>query len=145
MASALWYLQAGVGQWSATAARRVDWLNDDITVSLHTSAYTPNQDTDDFFNDATNEVSGGNYARQDLTTSAPAPDTATNTVALGASDTTFPNLTATFRYVVIWKDTGTASTSPLLGFMDVGAQSVSATNFVIDWSDTGGVLQAVAS
>ena len=43
-------------------------------------------------------------------------DTATNTVSLRAGNTTFPNLTATFRYAVIFKDSGTASTSPPLGF-----------------------------
>jgi hypothetical protein len=65
---------------------------------------------------------------------------------LRAANTTFANLTNTFRYAVIWVETaGASSTDPLLGFVDLGAQSVSATNFVIDWSDTDGVLKAVVS
>jgi hypothetical protein len=138
-----------VGQWSTTAARRVDWVTDDITISLHTSAYTPDQDVHDFFNVATNELSGNNYARQDLTGKSVVLDAATNTISLRAAATTFPNLgdpsALAPKWVVIFKDTGTASTSPLLGFMDVGAQSVQQTNFVITWSALGGVLQLVAS
>lgn len=146
MASAVWYGNGVAGLFSATAARRVDWVNDNVVVSLHTSSYTPDQDAHDFFNDTTNEVSGGNYARQTLGTKSVNLDTSTNTVSLRAADTTFANLTATFRYAVIWIDTaGASSTDPLLGYVDFGSQSVSATNFVIDWSNTDGVLKAVYS
>lgn len=140
MASAVWYGPAVLGLVSSTAARRVDWDADTIKVSLHTSAYTPDQDTHDFFSDATNEVSGGNYVQQTLVTSAPVYDTATNHVQLRATNTTFTNLTATFRYIVVWKDTGSAATSPLLGYVDTLGQSVSATNYIVDWDDTEGVL-----
>lgn len=142
MASAVWYGQGVLGLMSATATRRVDWVGDDITVSLHTSAYVPNQDTDDFLPDATNEVSGNGYARQDLTTATPTYDTATNHVQLPATNTTFTATGAgwTHRYIVIWKDTGTAGTSPLLGYVDTLGQSVPAGNYVIDWDDVEGVL-----
>ncbi len=146
MASCLWYGPAIVGQFSTTAARRVDWVTDAVTVSLHTSAYVPDQDAHDFFNDVTNEVSGGNYARQTLGTKSVVYDSATNTISLRAASTTFPNLSGVFRYAVIWVETaGASSTDPLLGFVDVGAQSVSATNFIIAWSSVDGVLKAVVS
>lgn len=131
---------------SATAARRFDWVNDTVTVSLHTSAYTPDQDTHDFFSDTSNELSGGNYARQTLGTKSIAYDSATNTISYRAAATTFANLTGSPRYAVIWVETaGASSTDPLLGFVDLGAQSVTATNFVITWSPTDGVLAAVTS
>jgi hypothetical protein len=145
MASALWFSQAIAGQWSATAARRVDWVGDTIVVSLHTSGYTPDQDTHDFFNDTNNEVSGGNYARQTLGTKSVNYDASSNSIQLRAAQTTFANLSATFRWIVIWKDTGSTATSPLLGYVDAGAQSVAATNFVVTWNATDGVLKGVTS
>lgn len=45
MATAKWYGNAHAGQYSATAARRVDWVTDTIKAALCTSSYTPNQDT----------------------------------------------------------------------------------------------------
>lgn len=145
MASASWYGPGILGLVSSTAARRVDWAADTIKVSLHTSSYTPDPDAHDFFNDTNNEVSGGGYSRQTLTTSAPSLDTTTNTIALKASATTFSSLTATFRYAVVWKDTGSTATSPLLGYVDFGTLSVPGTNFVITWNSTDGVLKAVYS
>jgi hypothetical protein len=144
MASALWYGSALSGQYSTTAARRIDWVTDNVVVSLHTAAYTPDQDAHDFFNDVTNELSGGNYARQTLGTKTVNLDTSTNTVSLRAADSTFANLTGTFRYAVIWVDTaGASSTDPLIAFVDLGAQSVSATNFVLDWNNTDGIVKIV--
>jgi len=118
----------------------VDWVSDTIKVSLHTSAYTPDQDAHDFANDLTNELSGGGYAVQTLGTKSINYDTATNHVQLRAANTTFSSLTATFRYIVVWKDTGSTATSPLLGFVDTLGQTVSATNYVVDWDDVEGVL-----
>lgn len=148
MASALWYGKAIEGLFSITAARRVDWFNDNVIVTLHTASYTPDQDGHDFANDLNNELSigTGGYARQTLGTKSVNLDPATNTVSLRAANTTFPTLTATFQYGVIWVDTaGASSTDPLLGWVDFGLRSVSATNFIIDWSDTDGVLKAVYS
>ena len=39
-----WFGNALLGQYSATAARRVDWVTDTIKCSLHTVTYTPDQD-----------------------------------------------------------------------------------------------------
>lgn len=143
MASAVWFGQSFVGQFSATSARRVDWVSDTIKVSLHTSAYTPDQDAHDFVNDLTNEVSGNGYAQQTLGTKSIAYDSATNHVQLRAANTTFTATGAGWnhRYIVVWKDTGSTATSPLLGYVDVGGTtSVPAGNYVIDWDDSDGVL-----
>lgn len=147
MPGAAWYVRAVVGQFGTNATRRIQWNSDAITVSLHTTAYALNQDTDEFFSVATGEVAGGGYVRQVLSgkavaTSAPSAP-ARNALELRASDTTFADLTATFRYAVVWKDTGTASASPLLGFVDFGSVSITAAPFVIDWHPTFGVLRAV--
>lgn len=151
MASAAWYTSAPAGQWSATAARRVDWVTDSIICSLHTSAYTLDPDNHVFFSSVTNElVNNGstviNYARQTLGTKSVFTDVTTNTTSLRAANSAWAALTAaSFRYAVIWKDTGVAGTSPLLGFVDLVGQGVSGVTFTIDWDDTAGVLQAVVS
>lgn len=146
--TAFWYGPGLLGQYSTTAARRVDWDADTIKVSLHTSSYSPDQDTHDFFNDATNELgAGAGYTAggETLTTSAPAYDTGTNTLRLDAADVTWSAATFTCRYAVIYKDTGTAATSPLLGWVDFGGdESVTSGTFQIVW-DTDGCLRVIAA
>lgn len=146
--SAKWYGQAGVGQWSATAARRVDWVTDTIKVTLHTSTYTPNQDTHVFASDLTNELTtAGGYTAGGVTLAGKTDtyDSATNESRLDANDVSWTGATFTARYAAIWKDTGTAATSPLIGWVDFGAdQSPAGVTFSIVWDATGAV-KAVAS
>jgi hypothetical protein len=125
----------------------VDWVSDTIKVSLHTSTYTPNQDTDDFFNDATNEVSGTGYTAGGVTlgSKTTAYDSATNETRLDAADVSWTSASFTARYAVVYKDTGTASTSPVLGYVDFGGdETVSSGTFNITWDATG-VLKITAS
>ena len=139
-----WYGSGALGLFSATAARRVDWVTDTIKVALTTSTYTPNQDTHDFFNDVTNEITGLGYSAGGATLTSPTLtyDSASNTVRLDAADTTWSGATFTARKCVIYKDTGSAATSPLLGYGDFGAD-VDVTNdtFTIQWDATDGVLK----
>jgi hypothetical protein len=46
---------------------------------------------------------------------------------------------------VIWKDTGSAATSPLLGYVDFGADETSSGTFTLQWDATDGVLRAVVA
>lgn len=140
MATANWYGQSPLGQYSSTAARRVDWPTDTIKVTLHTATYTPNQDTHVFASDLTNELStGSGYTAGGVTlaTKSTSYDSTTNEARLIAGNAAWTNLTATFRYAVIWKDTGTAGTSPLLGYVDLGATTISGTNFTLTPDATG--------
>lgn len=145
--TAFWYGNGLKGQYSATAARRVDWVTDTIKVALTTSSYTPNQDTHDFFDDITNEITGTGYSAggASLANKTLTYDTSTNQTRLDADDTVWSTSTITARYAVIYKDTGTASTSPLLGYIDFGAdQTTSAADFTISYDSTG-VLRITAS
>lgn len=140
MATANWYGLALSGQYSSTAARRVDWVTDTIKVTLHTSTYTPNQDTHDFADDLTNELStGSGYTAGGVTLASKSVsyDTSTNEARLIAGNAAWTNLSATFRYAVVWKDTGTAGTSPLLGYVDLGATTIAGTNFTLTPDATG--------
>lgn len=94
-----------------------------LKISLHTNTYTPNQNTDDFWDNATNEVSGTNYT-------AGGNACTTGTVALNGSglvtvDANDPAVWAQSAggfndaiLAVLYDDTGTPATSPLVGFSD---------------------------
>jgi hypothetical protein len=145
--TAFWYGQAimqAFGSGSAGGAPNVDWLSDTIKVSLHTSSYTPNQDTHVFKSDLTNEVaSGGGYTTGGATlANKTAGYTAgTNVIKLDADDTVWTTSTITAHYAVIYDDTpATDATKPLLGYVDFGADVVSsAGNFTITWA-AGGIF-----
>ena len=45
---------------------------------------------------------------------------------------------ASIRYAVVFEDTaGASTTDPLVSFYDLGAQSVTAANFTVQWDSTG--------
>jgi hypothetical protein len=126
------------------------WTSDTIKVAMTTSSYTPDQDTHEFFSSVTNELSTGNgYTSGGATLGSKTLtyDTATNQVRLDAADTvwTASGTLGPARRAVIYKSTGTASTSPLLGWVDFGTD-VSATDaaYTITWDSTG-VLRATAA
>jgi len=146
--SAKWYGKAIEGQYSATSARRVDWVTDTIKVALCTSTYTPNQDTHTYFSDITNEVSGTGYTAggESLGSKTLNYDASSNVLSMRAATTSWTTATFTARYAVIYKSTGSASTSPVLGYVDFGGdQTVSSGTFNIAWDSTDGVLKITAS
>ena len=112
---------------AALFAGSVNWGSDTIKVALCTSAYTPDQDNHDFFNDITNEVTGTGYTAGGATLASKTSTytAGTNTTAIDAADVTWASSTITARYAVIYKSTGTASTSPLIGYVDFGADITS--------------------
>lgn len=127
--------------------KEVDWDTDTIKVALTTSSYTPNQDTHDYFNDVTNEVTGTGYTAggNTLGSKTITYDDANNVIILDAADSTWASSTITARYAVVYASTGTASTSPLIGYVDFGSdQSSTNGNFTITWDSTGIVRVTVA-
>ena len=118
-----------------------DWLADTIKVALLSSAYTPNQDTHEFWSDVSaNEVTGTGYTAggQALGTKTATYDAATNTIKLDAADVTWAASTITARYAVVYKDTGVATTSPLVAYVDfVTDQSSNSGDFTLTWDANG--------
>lgn len=106
----------------------VDYDTDTIKMALTTSSYTPNQDTHEFFDDVTNEVVGTGYTADGATigTKAITVDTTNDQVEFDCADITWSSSTITARYGVLYKDTGTASTSPLIAYFDFGADKSSS-------------------
>lgn len=126
-------------QWDGT---KVDWLTGTIQCSLHTNTYVPNNDTHAFVSpDLTNEVTGTNYTANGVTlgTKTVTYDTATDEIRLDAADAVWTNATiAAIQYAVVWENTaGAATTDPLLTYYNLGAQSVSAVTFTVQWAATG--------
>lgn len=123
----------------------VDLDTDTIKVALVTSSYTPDFDVHDFFDDVTNEVSGTGYTAggATLTTPVVALNTSTDTANFDADDTSWTTATITARAAVVYKSTGTASTSPLIAYFDFGSDKVStAGTFLITWA-AGGLFTVV--
>lgn len=142
------YGQTYTGQYSATAARRIDWASDTIKCALTTSAYTPNQDSHVFFSDVTNEITGTAYTAGGAALSGKSVsyDSATNETRLLASPTSWATSTLTARRAVLYKDTGTASTSPLIGWVDFGGdESTASATFMITWDATNGATKLGAT
>lgn len=128
------------GIFDNTTNLRVDLDTDTVKVALVTSSYTPNQDTHDFFDDVTNEVSGTGYTAGGATLGSPTVtlDTTNDRVDFDAADTSWTTSTITARAAVIYKSTGTASTSPLIAYIDFTTDQVSsAGTFLIQWNASG--------
>lgn len=112
----------------------IDWTNDDIrAILIDTGTYTVNLSTHDFLDD----IPGG--ARV-ATSSALSGKTSTAGVA-DASDVTFSAVSgATVEAVVLYKHTGTESTSNLIAYMDTGMTGLPVTpnggDITVQWANT---------
>jgi hypothetical protein len=137
----------------ALAKKLVDLSSDTIKVALTTSAWTPDQDAHDFFNDVTNEVSATGYTAggATLANKALTYTGGTNVLKLDADDVVL-NITGslTARNVVLYDATpGTAGTNPLLGYgvflVDGTPGDITVTDgsFTIAW-DSNGILKLTA-
>lgn len=110
---------------------------DTIKVALCTSSYTPNIDTHVFFSDVTNEVTGTGYTAGGATVTTPSVtvDTANDRAYFDADDTTWASSTITARYAILYKATGSAATSPLIGYIDFASdKSTTGDTFYIQWA-----------
>ena len=109
----------------------INMSSDTIKVALMSSAYSPNLSTDEFWSGISANVLG-------------TPQTlSSKTITLGvfsAANPTFAAVTSgsTASRLVIYKDTGLASSSPLLAVIDTITGFPLATNggdITVDWDD----------
>lgn len=129
--------------------KEIDYDTDVIKVSLHTVTYVPAQDTDDYFDDATNELAtaGGYTAGGATLGSKTVTYTAgTNKHVLDGADVQWAASTLTARVVVIYDSSpGTNATRPLIGYQLSTVDIVSSGgNFDIVWNAAGIVEITVA-
>lgn len=120
----------------------VNYLTGTVKLSLHTSTYAPNRDTDDFFNDATNELAGGTgytAGGETLASKTITYDSASDQVRWDAADVTWPfTASKTWRYGVIYIDTaGAATTDPLYGLLSWDSDQTVSTTYTLQWDPAG--------
>ncbi len=118
----------------------LDLANDTIKVMLVTSSYSPDADLHDFKDDVTGEVSGAGYTAggEALSNKSVTQDNTDDEGVFDADDVTWANSTITARGAVIYKDTGVAGTSPLICYIDFGAdKSSDNADFTIQWNSEG--------
>lgn len=123
-----------------TAAESLEAEDQDI--ALVDDTHTPDFDVHDFAADLTGEASGGNYAREPLTTTE--ITLSTGTLTFDAADTVFDNagandvtITDAMAAVEILNVT-TDADSPLFGLWDfVTAASSSNSTFTVQWNASG--------
>ena len=91
----------------------IDWDTDTIKVTLVKATYTPNLATDQYYNPA---ITSGTYNNGETAALG------SKTVTAGVADAADTSLVATSavacNYLLIWKDTGTPTTSPLIALID---------------------------
>lgn len=135
--TARWYGQAKLRAFR----KEIDYLNDNIRVSLHTATYVPNQDTHVFYSSVTNEVVGTGYTAGGaaLASKTLTYDAASNKIRFGAAMTQWPGSTITARWAVIRDATPALATAqPLLGYIDFGADLRSFGGaFMLEWHADG--------
>lgn len=112
----------------------IDWDTDTIKMALVTTSYTPDIDSHDFWDDVSaNEVgASGSYSAGGVTLTASVTQDNTNDRAIyDANDVTITGFTGTFRYAVVYKSTGIASTSALICYIDITGSNNQVINGTI--------------
>lgn len=119
----------------------IDLDTDTINVMLVTSTYTPDQDTHEFRDDITNEVSGTGYSAggSALAGKAVTADNTDNEGVFDANDVSWTTSTITARAAVLYKARGGASSADeLICYIDFGSDKIStAGTFTIAWNAEG--------
>lgn len=121
--------------------KEIDYDSDTIKVMLCTSAYVPNQNTNRYKSDVTNEISGPGYTAggAGLTDVTVSYNSSTKALTLDADDAQWTSATFTARYAVVYDASPAGdSTRPLLGYVDFGGDvSVVSGAFTVAWDSTG--------
>ena len=130
--TAFWYARAFLSAFN----KEIDLVGtpDDMYVMLTTSTYTPNQDTHDYKDDVTNEISGTGYTANGY--QLPDESFAQALNVLTFDSTTDPNWTSasfTARRAVYYDRTpATDATRPLISWVDFGGdETVASGTFTI--------------
>ncbi len=113
-----------------------DFSSDSLKALLTTVSYVPDVDTDQFIDDVTSEIVGTGYTAggKALTGLAWTYNSGSNWAQLVADPLVWTTATFTMRRAVIYKDTGTPSTSPLIGWIDYGTnQNPAAEDFTLSF------------
>lgn len=152
-ASAKWFgltVQALFG--ASPTGFPIDWVNDEVRVSLHagTVPSATDQDTWNYFDDcsASELATAGGYdaGGKEITTRTLTYDSSSNTVRLKGDPVAWTNATLSSTWASIRKYDVTPGSAPLMAYVDFGGtQTVSAGTFQITPDVTDGYLRAVVA
>lgn len=113
----------------------IAWLTDTINCALVDNTYACTIDTHEFWSTVQAKVVG--------TPQALASKSSTSGIA-DSADVTFTNVTGTVvGSVVLYKDTGAASTSPLIAYYDTGTGlpvTPNGGNITVSWPNSGNYM-----
>lgn len=120
----------------------IDYDTDTIKLALTTSSYTPAPTTHQWFSSITNELAAtGGYTSGGATLASKTLTESAGTVTFDAADVTWAQNGSGFttaRYGILYKSTGVAGTSPLIGYIDfLSNKGNLAGDFVIEWGASG--------
>lgn len=135
--------------FTAAFNKEIDLDSDAIHATLHTSTYTPDQDADDYFNDATNELSTANgytAGGQALASKTVTYTAGTNKWVFDAADVVWSSSTLTWRTAVLHdRATGADSTRPLILYQQGDADTISTNaDTTLQWHASGIIEITVA-
>lgn len=127
--------------FSSAFNKEIDWGSDTPYCMLTTSTYTPNQDTHDYKDDVTNEVSGTGYTAGGaaITTPTVTYTGATNIFMLDGDDVSWTTSTITARTAVVYDRTpATDATRPLVCYQQSDVDIISSGGtFLVQWNASG--------
>lgn len=129
------------------ATKQINLETDTFKMMLCSSGYTPNQDTHQYKNQVTSEVTGTGYTAGGAVLSAVTLtyDAASNTLVLDASDVDWLNATITADWAVIYDNTPSSdATRPVVAFIALSGLSSTSSTFHVGFDPTGVVALTAA-
>ncbi len=117
-----------------------DFANDEFKVALVNAGYLGDRDAHEVFADISNEVSGTNYTAggKILDNIALTRDDANDRAVLDADNLVWPVASFTARAAVLYHNTGSSATSPLLAYIDFEEDLEAAgEDFTLQWHEDG--------
>jgi hypothetical protein len=119
----------------------INFESDTIKVAITTSDYVPSATSHVYFSDVTNEVTGTNYSSGGTAIGSKTVTENAGVVTFDGDDVTwFAHLSgfSDGRYGIVYKSTGTASNSPLFGYIDfITDKGNVGGDLTIQWNATG--------
>lgn len=139
MATFHWFTKAK----KSLANKEIDYDTDSIKLALFDSSLVIDQNADQYFDAApytSNQVpNGSGYTTGGVALASKTATVSSLKFVMSSAAALWTALTANFRYAVMYSDSP-ASNKPLLGYVDLGAQSLTGVDFTISPDATNGWL-----
>jgi len=129
---AAFYLSGKKKLWDGS----IDMDTDTIKVAFMSTSYTPNIDTEDFYDDISASIASGS-TDQTLANKTLTIDTTNDIVKFDADDISISGQSFTSDMLVLYKSTGVASTSALICYIDITTISPEGGSVTVPWNASG--------